>query len=186
MEEALEKIKAFAAEAHGDQKRKFSGAPYVNHLVNVMEICREATDDISMLAAALLHDVLEDTEVPKEAMEQFLTEVLGRKTALRTIGLVEELTDVYVKKDFPKWNRRKRKDREEDRISTTSADSQTIKYADIIDNCRSIPIEEDFARTFLLETRSLLRKIRKGNPDLYQRAVKTVNEQLEKGFTIYE
>ncbi|HYH57162.1 MAG TPA: HD domain-containing protein, partial [Anseongella sp.] len=72
MEETLDEIKDFAGRAHRAQKRKYAGEPYIVHPVRVMEICREYTDDIPLLAAALLHDVLEDTAVRKAEMREFL------------------------------------------------------------------------------------------------------------------
>ena len=95
--------------------------------------------------------------------------------------IVEELTDVYIKTKFPKWNRRNRKDKEANRLAETSAEAQTIKYADIIDNAPEIADKDpDFAQRFLPEYRSLLRKITKGNAELYRRAVETVNSHLDK------
>lgn len=57
MEEVLEQIRDFADKAHGEQMRKYTPERYIVHPVRVMKICREYTDDITVLAAALLHDV---------------------------------------------------------------------------------------------------------------------------------
>ncbi|MCL1941476.1 MAG: HD domain-containing protein, partial [Synergistaceae bacterium] len=56
-----------AAWAHSGQKR-FSGEPYIIHTLNVAIILADMQLDISTLAAAILHDVLEDTEVKKEEL----------------------------------------------------------------------------------------------------------------------
>lgn len=53
---------AYAAEAHVMQKRKVGDEPYVNHLLRVAEMAVEAGLDAEVVAAALLHDVVEDTE----------------------------------------------------------------------------------------------------------------------------
>ncbi len=175
----LEKVRQFAQEAHGDQQRKFSGDPYVNHLVRVMSMCREYTGDITMLSAALLHDVLEDTEVSADEMKEFLLSVMEKESAERTVALVKEMTDVYVKENYPKWNRRKRKQKEAERISHTSADSQTIKYADLIDNCTGMSKNDpEFAALFLRECRDLLKRIDKGDPRLYKRAIEVVKSEI--------
>lgn len=60
---------AFAAEHHTDQRRKGQRAqPYLNHLVDVARLVGEATQgtDPALVAAALLHDVVEDQEVTIE------------------------------------------------------------------------------------------------------------------------
>lgn len=54
---------AFASEAHAEQKRGNGVTPYVNHPIEVARILSAAgVADEEILAAALLHDVLEDTE----------------------------------------------------------------------------------------------------------------------------
>src|SRR5690554_4409919 len=106
MDAALEKIRVFASEAHGLQRRKFADEPYINHPIRVMQICQEYNNDVSVLAAALLHDVLEDTETDRDMIKQFLQTVFNEERVYRILALVEELTDIYTKKHYPKLNRR--------------------------------------------------------------------------------
>lgn len=176
MEEVLQQIRDFADQSHGNQMRKYTPERYIVHPERVMKICREYTDDVTVLAAALLHDVLEDTPVTQEDIHDFLLGLMEREKAERTVGLVVELTDVYVKEDYPQWNRRKRKERETRRLEKTSPDSQTVKYADIIDNSAEI-IDHDteFAPLFLHECRAILKKMTTGHPELYKRAIETVD-----------
>ena len=101
MDAILEKVKVFADQAHGDQRRKYSNERYIFHPLRVMENCRNYTDDMAVLAAALLHDVLEDTKVTREEMDNFLREIMPEVMAARTLDLVIELTDVYTKKNYP-------------------------------------------------------------------------------------
>jgi guanosine-3',5'-bis(diphosphate) 3'-pyrophosphohydrolase len=181
MNNLLEQVKEFAGTAHGEQRRKFADEPYIVHPIRVMEICATYTKDVCILAAALLHDVVEDTPVTKEQIKDFLLTIMEKSKTDRTLHLVDELTDRYVKPNYPMWNRRKRKAMEAERLANTSSDSQTIKYADIIDNCTEFADQKiDFAPVFLRECRALLQKMDKGNPELYQRAVNTVNVGLEK------
>ncbi|MEI6948186.1 HD domain-containing protein [Paraflavisolibacter sp. H34] len=171
MEETLQKIQAYADQAHGDQTRKYSAERFIHHPIRVMEMCRQYTDDPAVLAAALLHDVLEDTPVTKAELQAFLLTVMDPPTALKTVQLVEELTDVYLKEKYPYWNRRQRKTREAARIAKTSGSSQTVKYADIIDNCSGLLANDpEFAPTFLRECSDLLKRIPSGDRRLYQRA----------------
>ena len=181
MESVLEKIRDYADTAHGTQLRKYSPDRYIVHPVRVMEMCRRHTEDLPILAAAILHDVLEDTPVTKSELHQFLLGVMDTEAAGKTIKLVVELTDIYTKDVYPRWNRRERKAKEAERIRKTSGDSQTVKYADIIDNCREIVQQDpDFAQVFLRECRGLLRVMPKGNEALYQEAVETVNNCLRQ------
>lgn len=52
----------FAAEAHKNQFRKGTDTPYITHPVDVADIIATMTDDENMIAAGLLHDVVEDTD----------------------------------------------------------------------------------------------------------------------------
>lgn len=179
MDDVLQKIRDYADAAHGSQMRKYTPERYIVHPVRVMELCRQYDDRLPVLAAALLHDVLEDTPVTKEEMLAFLKKVMTDADAQKTLELVVDLTDVYVKPDYPQWNRRVRKDRETERIAQTGPDSQTIKYADIIDNCSEITANDPgFAPRFLKECRANLRVADKGNRELYERALNMVNSKL--------
>jgi GTP diphosphokinase / guanosine-3',5'-bis(diphosphate) 3'-diphosphatase len=74
-----------ACEAHEGQLRKGDGAPYMVHPVAVADLVVVHGGDEAMVAAALLHDVLEDTEFPAADLRR----ELGPEVA----GLVEALTD---------------------------------------------------------------------------------------------
>jgi len=181
METILEQVKDYADKAHGEQLRKYTPDRYIVHPIRVMLICREYTDDIAILSAALLHDVLEDTPVQKEELKEFLMKVMSPEQAITTLRYVMELTDVFTKEDYPALNRKRRKLKEVERLGKVSKESQTIKYADIIDNSNEI-VDHDpnFAPVFLSECRAILSKMLEGNPELYQRAIKTVEEALKK------
>ena len=179
MSTILENIRQFADDAHGEQIRKYTPERYIVHPLRVMETCRRITDDVCILSAALLHDVLEDTTVDKDEMESYLKTLMLPEQAMRTLQLVIDLTDVYVKEDYPDLNRRSRKSNELLRLEQTSAESQTIKYADIINNTKEIILNDPgFAQIFLFECRANLKKLNKGNPELYQEALQTVNRSI--------
>lgn len=180
MEEVLEKVRQFADNAHGSQMRKYTPERYIVHPIRVMETCRRYDDSLPVLAAALLHDVLEDTEVGSTEMLEFLRTIMDEGDAQETLALVTDLTDVYVKADYPQWNRKLRKSKEQERIAGTSPKSQTIKYADIIDNTREITSHDpNFAPRFLSECYANLKVADKGNPELYAIALEAVTSKLK-------
>ncbi|WP_062316451.1 RelA/SpoT family protein [Demequina maris] len=65
----IERAYRVAEEAHRGQKRK-SGEPYITHPIAVAQIIADLGLTDTVIAAALLHDVVEDTEYPLERMEQ--------------------------------------------------------------------------------------------------------------------
>lgn len=174
--EILEYIKDFADQSHGAQVRKYSGERYIVHPVRVMEMVREYNDDLPVLAAALLHDVLEDTPVTSTEIEAALLQAMEPDQVARTLKLVLELTDVFIRKDYPRLNRRTRKEKEANRLSSVSSDAQTIKYADIIDNVTDIVREDtDFAKVYVSEARKMLQVMDAGYPTLREKAIATVD-----------
>lgn len=180
MEAILEKIRDFADLAHGMQLRKYTPERYIVHPVRVMQVLK-SIPKITILAAALLHDVLEDTPVTKDEIRKFLSPLIGKQDTETTIKLVIELTDVYVKTNYPTLNRRERKLKETERMRNISAAAQTIKYADILDNSHEI-IDQDtsFAPIYLKEVYQLLLVMKDGDPILHSLAMRTVEEGLKK------
>lgn len=68
----IERAMAFALKAHEGQTRKFSTIPYILHPAEVSTIAAALTDKPEVIAAALLHDTIEDTDTTKEEiLEQF-------------------------------------------------------------------------------------------------------------------
>lgn len=181
MEETLAKIIEFGDNAHGEQRRKYCDDRYMVHPIRVMRICQKYTDDISILAAALLHDVLEDTPVTENEIVSFLKSLFDEKIAAKALQHIIDLTDVYTKQAYPKMNRRARKAKEVERLSKIQPESQTVKYADIIDNSDEIVDHDpDFARVFLTECRVILQNMKSGNAELRAIAVQTVENSLAK------
>lgn len=179
MNQILNKIQQFADSAHGEQMRKYSDERYIVHPIRVMETCSAYTDKIQILAAALLHDVLEDTPVTEMELLLFLETLMDKNVAAQTLKLVVELTDVYTKEAYPHLNRKQRKEKETLRIEQTSADAQTIKYADILDNCKEITAADPhFAPRFLKECMTILKVATKGDKQLYEKVSKEVQTEL--------
>lgn len=164
-EEALD----FATKAHGEQQRKYTKEPYIEHPKRVAKIVQSVPHSVEMICAAYLHDVVEDTPVKIEEIRK----KFGKKVA----GLVEELTDEYMKVKYPHLNRRTRKDKEVERQANMSKEAKTIKLADVIDNTPDI-VKNDpgFGRKYLHEMEKLTRVLVGGDHTLYERARKEVAE----------
>ena len=73
----LDRAVAFAAAKHAGTMRKGTTIPYITHVVEAMEIVCRLTEDEEIRAAAVLHDILEDTDTTREE----LTELFGERVA---------------------------------------------------------------------------------------------------------
>ena len=154
----LKKVLQFATDAHQGQKRKYSDADYISHPIEVAKMVHYRSDgSIRMTAAALLHDVLEDTKVTHSELRLFLHKVFSVETAEKILSIVVELTDVYTHEDFPDMNRKLRKQFEALRLFYASNQAKEIKLADIEHNSESIEKHDPkFAKVFLEEKKQLL------------------------------
>ena len=162
MTNLVDRALKFATIAHADQKRKYTGQPYIVHPIEVMEIVKTVDHDDAMLAAALLHDVVEDTDITLDV----ISDAFGEDVA----NLVDDLTDVSKPED---GNRKTRKALDRAHSANASARAQTIKLADLISNSADI-LENDpnFAKVYLAEKELLLEVLTKGDASLRERAAK--------------
>jgi (p)ppGpp synthase/HD superfamily hydrolase len=163
-----ERAKEFATKAHAavDHRRKYTDEPYIVHPIEVAGIVAMVTDDEAMLAAAYLHDTVEDTGVTLETIEK----EFGSDVA----ALVEQLTDVSKPTDGKRAVRR-----ELDRQHTAKASprAKTIKLADLISNSKTLLQHElKFARVYFDEQVKLLEVLTEGDPKLY----KIASDQLTR------
>jgi len=139
-----QKALAFATAKHHGQVRKYTGAAYVEHCIAVANMVRERGGSPEVVAAALLHDTLEDTSTSMDELQ--------REFGAITASLVDEVTDEYTKIGYPHLNRKQRKNLEVARLGEISTSAKLIKLCDLIDNTRSIVEHDpDFAVTYLRE-----------------------------------
>jgi (p)ppGpp synthase/HD superfamily hydrolase len=154
---------ACAADAHKDQKRKYDGQPYIVHPQRVAARVAKHGGTPEMVAAALLHDTIEDTWVTYE----YLLEEFGPEVA----DLVQELSDEYTHEAYPELNRAERKRLEARRLATISVKGQSIKYCDLIDNTWDITMQDPgFAKKYLQEKEVILDEMNAGDEELYDLA----------------
>lgn len=162
MSSIVTRARIFATAAHSavGQLRKYTHEPYIVHPTEVaaMVMAHGGTD--AMVAAAYLHDVVEDTGVSIELIRaEFGSEVSD---------LVGWLTDVS-RPDHGNRSARKAVDRAH--TASAPAEAQSIKCCDLISNTRSIVAHDaKFAVTYLAEKRLLLEVMTKADARLLAQA----------------
>jgi (p)ppGpp synthase/HD superfamily hydrolase len=156
MTELYHRAYMLARSAHGGQVRRYTGEPYVTHPRDVADRVKVLTDDEDIIAAALLHDVLEDTDVKPDE--------IARVTNERVLRIVCELTDVFTSEAFPEMNREERKKKEAYRISGISWEAKLVKLADIMDNASTIELADPkFAKVWIKEKYRAIRAMLGGD-----------------------
>jgi (p)ppGpp synthase/HD superfamily hydrolase len=154
----------FATAAHTGQKRKYTGEDYIVHPIEVAEIVKTVAYTPEMIAAALLHDVVEDTDASLE-------DILHRFGSA-VADLVRDLTDVSQPED---GNRATRKALDRAHTAQASAAAKTIKLADLISNSRSIvEFDPKFAKVYLKEKALLLDVLTEGDEILLKKAAEFI------------
>jgi (p)ppGpp synthase/HD superfamily hydrolase len=164
----VERARVFATAAHAavGQVRKYTFEPYIVHPAEVAKIVRDAGGSEAMVAAAWLHDTVEDTGVT--------IETIRAEFGVEVAELVGWLTDVSRPEH---GNRAHRKALDRAHSAAAPAEAQTVKLADLIANTRSIMAhDEAFAKTYLEEKRLLLAVMTKGDPVLMAEARKFIGE----------
>jgi len=141
--EMLDTALSMASTGHKSQYRKITNESYILHPVNVANIVFSVTDNAYIIAAALLHDTVEDCGITYYTIRYtFCTDVAD---------WVQQVTNVSTKSD---GTREKRAKMELDHLGTICDAARIIKLADIIDNTRSIPLlDPKFAKIYMAEKR---------------------------------
>jgi (p)ppGpp synthase/HD superfamily hydrolase len=170
----IERARAFAIGAHCaiDQKRKYTATPYEVHLEEVADLVARFGGDEAMVAAAWLHDTVEDTAVSLEVIE--------REFGADVASLVAELTDVSGPGD---GNRKKRKAMDRDHTARASPRAKTVKLADICSNLSTVAhLDRGFARVYVPEKEAELEVLGQGDAALFahaKAAVEAARKMLE-------
>jgi GTP diphosphokinase / guanosine-3',5'-bis(diphosphate) 3'-diphosphatase len=158
-----------ARDLHKDQRRKYTGNPYVDHLAEVAgivaaagiseptEFWTENARDIA-IATAWLHDCVEDQGIEaKDLIPSF------GETVANAVWLLSDLET--------EGNRATRKEASRARLATAPGWVQSIKCADLISNTSSIVQHDpEFAKVYLAEKQLLLTVLTKAHPGLHAMA----------------
>lgn len=143
MNELVNKARLFAEFHHGiiGQKRKYTGEPYIRHPAGVVAILKEHNiTDPTTIAAAWLHDTVEDTDARQSDIRRLFGDRVGE--------YVYYLTD----EKLTGGNRATRKALDRDRLERAPLAVRRIKAADCIHNTLDI-VKHDpkFAKTYISE-----------------------------------
>ena len=128
--ELLDRAIIFAVQAHAGTERRGKGFPYIVHPMEVMEIVATMTTDQELLAAAALHDTVEDTDV---TVDQIRAE-FGDRIALLVADESEERPEGVSEEES--WHDRKQA--AIDHLAKASHDAKIVALGDKLSNIRAI------------------------------------------------
>ena len=120
----------FAVKAHSGTERRGKGFPYIVHLMEAVEIVATITPDQELLAAAMLHDTVEDTPITVAD--------LRREFGERIASIVEAESDVRNEgeSEAESWHRRKQE--AIDRLTAAPLEAKIVALGDKLSNMRAI------------------------------------------------
>lgn len=146
--------------AHHGQMRRYTGEPYYTHPKAVAGLVRHHGGTPDQIAAALLHDVIEDTAETAESL-------LERGVPASVVELVVHLSDHYSKEHRPDFNRETRKRMELLRFTTVPTDVYLVKACDQLHNLVSVKKHDlNFFRVYCKEAVPLMDIMRPHIPAL--------------------
>lgn len=130
----VERAMRIAAQAHRHHHRKGSDLPYITHPAHAaMILLRAGIDDDEILAAALLHDVVEDTE--------HTLEMLAADFPPKVVQLVAAMTERKHDHDGRKRSWQERKDEHLRHIAAEPWEARAIVLADKLHNLGSMLVD---------------------------------------------
>ncbi len=126
----LDRAIIFAVKAHHDTERRGKGFPYIVHPMEAVEIVASITSDQELLAAAALHDTIEDTEVTVDDIR--------REFGDRIAELVHAESDQFTEGVSEEDSWHDRKQAAIDRLAAASHDAKIVAIGDKLSNMRAI------------------------------------------------
>ena len=128
--ELLDRAIVFAVKAHHNTERRGKGFPYIVHHMEAVEIVATITSDQELLAAAALHDTIEDTDVTVEDIR--------REFGDRIADLVHAESDQFPEGVSEEDSWHDRKQAAIDRLAAASHDAKIVAMGDKLSNMRAI------------------------------------------------
>ncbi len=128
--ELLDRAIIFAVKAHAGTERRGKGFPYIVHPMEAMEIVATMTSDQELLAAAALHDTVEDTDVTVEQLREEFGDRIADIVAFESDSMQEGVSEEES------WRSRKQAGIE--RLSRATRDEKLVALGDKLSNMRAI------------------------------------------------
>jgi len=132
--ELLDRAIIFAVQAHHNSERRGKGFPYIVHPLEAVEIVATITPDQELLAAAALHDTVEDTEVTVEQ----LREAFGDRIANLVHAESDQIDGELFNGENEEQTWHARKQAAIDRLAKASHDAKIVAMGDKLSNMRAI------------------------------------------------
>ena len=126
----MDRATLFAVKAHAGIERRGKGYPYIVHLFEAVEIVATMTKDQELLAAAILHDTVEDTDVTLEELQA----EFGDRVAMLVAHESEEKKPELSARES--WHARKKAAIE--RLARAPHDAKIVALGDKLSNIRAI------------------------------------------------
>lgn len=128
--ELLDRAIVFAVQAHAGTERRGKGFPYIVHPMEAVAIVATMTADQELLAAAALHDTVEDTHVSVEDLRARFGERIAALVAQESDVMIENLSEE------DSWHARKQA--AIDRLAAAPHDAKIVALGDKLSNMRAI------------------------------------------------
>lgn len=126
----VDKAIKFAVDAHSNTERRGKGFPYVIHVLEAMEIVATLTNDPNLLAAACLHDTVEDTNVTLDQIRKEFGDTVAQLVELESDKNCDSSTENAT------WTSRKQKAME--RLEKAPREAKIVAMGDKLSNMRAI------------------------------------------------
>lgn len=169
----------YATVAHQNQRRDCSTDPYIVHPMRVAYLALDAGLDMDVAAAAVMHDVVEDTDVPMYLLEQ---EFPGK------IALIVDLLTKWWTNDIPEEEKAYNKHLYYSRI-LGNQDAINVKLLDRVDNLRDmmllLPKKTRWVQKYVRKTEEEIEQLyaASNNPTiqtLYRGTLSALKKKLEE------
>jgi len=159
--------KEFAELAHKNQVRKFSGLPYFVHPESVANLVMKHTKDLTLTAAAYLHDTLEDTPTTYNELKE--------KFSKKIADLVYELTSADKDEQQRVGGKAKYLTAKMEKMSS---DALTIKLCDRLDNVSDKGAPANFKERYYSETKYILDNLTRSLNGIQQEIIKLIKQKI--------
>lgn len=151
--ELLDKAIIFATKAHANTERRSKGFPYIVHPLEALSIASTMTSDPEILAAAVLHDVVEDTSITIKDIEK----EFGKRVADLVAAESDNLDPEYEENES--WYTKKLNGIK--RILNCNRDEQIVAISDKLSNLKSMYLD------YLVIGDKLWERFHENNPSMH-------------------